>query len=434
MYLDNIAILAIALTSAVVLFLLLAVTFGRLLRERARASFLEQRETELLSEAATLKDECESLRRENLHFREENASLRTLLDEKEIQAGSREELLAAAGREMEKSFRLLAERIFTEKGAALTQSHRTELNRLLQPVREQLGEFRKKVEDVYDRESRDRVSLVKEIEHLKSLNQQVSRDAVNLANALRGQSKVRGQWGEMILESLLEHSGLRKGEEYLAQPSFRDRKGRIRMPDILVRLPGKREILIDAKVSLKAYEKACASENRDEESRHLRAHVDSVRQHMRGLADKEYHLLEGINSLDFTILFIPVEGAFQAAVSADPDLLTDGSRNRIVPAGPSTLIAILRIVHHLWRQEEQTRNSLAIAKQAGNLYDKFMGFLESFEEIGSRLNQSLSAWETARNRLVSGRGSLLSRTQNLRKLGVQSSKTPPASLQAEEME
>ncbi|HER63324.1 MAG TPA: DNA recombination protein RmuC, partial [Desulfobacteraceae bacterium] len=245
-------------------------------------------------------------------------------------------------------------------------------------------------------------------------------------------SKVQGLWGEMILEHLLENSGLKQGYEFEVQVPLRDKNGQSRMPDVLVRLPGDREVVIDAKVSLKAYEKMCRTDDRDEEKRFIQQHVDSIRQHIRGLADKEYHRLEGINSLDFTILFIPTEGAFQSAISSEPQLLTSAMQKKIILASPSTLLAILRTVHHLWRQEEQTRNSLAIAKQAGNLYDKFIGFLESFEDIGTRLQQTHSAWEVARTRLVSGRGNLVSRSETLKDLGVQSSKTLPSSIQVED--
>ncbi|HEJ83383.1 MAG TPA: DNA recombination protein RmuC [Desulfobacteraceae bacterium] len=382
---------------------------------------------------------CERLRNERNRRYEENnglavdlAALRTKLEEKNRQAAAADQLMAETRAEMEKNFQILAERIFTEKGTRITLQHQEELTRLLRPLREQMGEFKKKVEDVYDRETRDRVSLVKEIEHLKSLNLQISEDAVNLTRALKGQSKVQGLWGEMILEHLLENSGLKQGYEFEVQVPLRDKNGQSRMPDVLVRLPGDREVVIDAKVSLKAYEKMCRTDDRDEEKRFIQQHVDSIRQHIRGLADKEYHRLEGINSLDFTILFIPTEGAFQSAISSEPQLLTSAMQKKIILASPSTLLAILRTVHHLWRQEEQTRNSLAIAKQAGNLYDKFIGFLESFEEIGTRLQQTHSAWEVARTRLVSGRGNLVSRAETLKELGVQSSKTLPSSIQVED--
>jgi DNA recombination protein RmuC len=439
MYLSDFTLLILAAIVAGLLFLALLATLSALRKERGRRILLDARQEMHTEEIAALAQRCERLRNERNRRHDENnelavalAAMRTKLEEKNRQIAAADELKQATRAEMEKNFQILAERIFTEKGTRITLHHQEELSRLLQPLREQMGEFRKKVEDVYDRETRDRVSLTKEIEHLKTLNQQISEDAVSLTRALKGQSKVQGLWGEMILEHLLENSGLKQGHEFEVQVSLKDRNGQLRMPDVLVRLPGAREVLIDAKVSLKAYERMCRTDDRDEEKRFIQQHVDSIRQHIRGLADKQYHLLEGINSLDFTVLFIPTEGAFQSAVSSEPQLLTSAMQKKIILASPSTLMAILRTIHHLWRQEEQTRNSLVIAKQAGNLYDKFIGFLESFEEIGTRLHQTHSAWNVARNRLVAGRGNLVSRAESLKELGVQSSKTPPSSIQVED--
>lgn len=439
MYLNNITLLALAFTLAGFLFLALLVSLSALRRERNNGILLGVRAEMHTGETATLTQTCDRLRAERHQLHEENraltaelAVLQAMLEEKNNQVAARNELLESTRADMEKNFQILAERIFTEKGATLTRSHQEELARLLQPVREQLGDFKKKVEDVYDLETRDRVSLGKEIEHLKTLNQRISEDALNLTNALKGQSKVQGLWGEMILEHLLENSGLKAGHEFEVQVSLKDKNGQPRMPDVLVRLPRGREVIIDAKVSLKAYERMCRTDDRDEERRCTQQHIDSIRQHIRGLAAKQYHLLEGINSLDFIVLFVPTEGAFQTAVTNDPELLTAAMQKKIILASPSTLIAILRIIHHLWRQEDQTRNSLAIAKQAGNLYDKFIGFLESFEEIGVRLHQTRSAWEVARNRLVAGKGNLVSRAEGLKELGVQSNKTLPASIQTED--
>jgi DNA recombination protein RmuC len=439
MYLNNITLLALAFTLAGFLFLALLVSLSALRRERNNGILLGVRAEMHTGETATLTQTCDRLRAERHQLHEENraltaelAVLQAMLEEKNNQVAARNELLESTRADMEKNFQILAERIFTEKGATLTRSHQEELARLLQPVREQLGDFKKKVEDVYDLETRDRVSLGKEIEHLKTLNQRISEDALNLTNALKGQSKVQGLWGEMILEHLLENSGLKAGHEFEVQVSLKDKNGQPRMPDVLVRLPRGREVIIDAKVSLKAYERMCRTDDRDEERRCTQQHIDSIRQHIRGLAAKQYHLLEGINSLDFIVLFVPTEGAFQTAVTTDPELLTTAMQKKIILASPSTLMAILRIIHHLWRQEDQTRNSLAIAKQAGNLYDKFIGFLESFEEIGVRLHQTRSAWEVARNRLVAGKGNLVSRAEGLKELGVQSNKTLPASIQTED--
>ncbi|RJX20695.1 MAG: DNA recombination protein RmuC [Desulfobulbus sp.] len=432
MYLSTASLLILAGCLAAVLVFSTLYLLAILRRERSQCRRLLAREEFLTLERNALDETCARLRSERNDLLTENrdlysrvAALETSLADARQQSAAQRDLLEMTRERMEKDFQILAERIFTRKSETLGSRHQEELTALLKPVREQLTDFRKKVEEVYDRDSRDRVSLGKEIEHLKKLNLQVSEDAVSLANALRGQSKVQGQWGEMILERVLESSGLRRDHEFRTQGGLRDKNGQTRFPDVLVRLPREREIVIDAKVSLRAYAQAARAKHPDEENRYLGEHVESLKRHVAGLAAKEYHLLEGVNSLDFVILFLPMDGALQAAITSDPDLLTWSMARKIVLASPSTLLAILRTVNHMWRQEEQTRNSLAIAKQAGSLYDKLVGLIEAFEEIGSRLHQTRDAWETARKRLVAGRGNLISRAEALKELGVQSSKTLP---------
>jgi DNA recombination protein RmuC len=439
MYLSSTTLIFLASVLTAVLFLSVLYLLAALRRERGRCLQLTTREKLLAQERNSLSETGERLRAERNALTGENrelfsriAALQTEIIDARQQAGAQRALLESTREQLEKDFQLLAERIFTRKSETLGSQHQEQLTTLLSPVREQLTDFRKKVEEVYDRDSRDRISLGKEIEHLKKLNLRVSEDALSLANALKGQSKVQGQWGEMILERVLESSGLRPGHEFQSQACLRDKNGQTRFPDVLVRLPRGREIIIDAKVSLKAYALAAQAEHAEEEDRCLRKHIESLKQHVSGLAAKEYHLLEGVNSLDFVILFLPTDGALQAAISREPDLLTWTMARKVVLASPSTLLAILRTVNHMWRQEEQTRNGLAIAKQAGSLYDKLVGLLDAFEEIGSRLHQTRDAWETARRRLVAGRGNLISRAEALKDLGVQSSKSLPASLAAEE--
>ena len=431
--------------SVIILFLGLTLslfwTIMALLKEKRHSLLLTFREEQHADHVVFLQETIERLRSERGSLFTENrelsgrvSALQTALAESEKKVEEQLSQLTSTRDQMEKDFRILAEKILAEKSRAISSTHQLELKNLLQPVREQLGEFRKKVEDVHVQESKDRILLVKEIEHLKKLNLQISDDALHLTSALKGQSKVQGLWGEMILERLLEDSGLKKGHEYETQVALKDGNGHSRFLDVLVRLPQDRVIIIDAKVSLKAFEKACRAQQPQEEQKYIQKHLDSLKKHIAGLAEKEYHLLEGIKCPDFVLLFVPTEGAFQTAVMHDPDLLTTAMQKKIILASPSTLLAILRIIHHMWRQEEQTRNSLAIAKQAGNLYDKFIGFIEAFEEIGARLDQGRDAWEAARNRLSHGRGNLISRAEKLKSLGVQTSKTLPRSLPAEQEE
>ncbi len=421
--------------------LVVAAIAGLLLRGRLQRRLLllslrleqrtrEQRRQE--DENSHLRDRCQALEDQCRRLAARNAGLEEAVLLAKQQVREQEDFIRRSRRQLEQEFRVLAQEVLTEKGERMAAEHEAGLKNLLDPVREQLRDFRKKVEDVYDRESRDRVAMIREIEHLKILNERISADAVRLTDALRGSSKVQGQWGEMLLEKLLEDSGLRKGSEFDTQVSLRTGDGTRRQPDVIVHLPGRREIIIDAKVSLTAYVRAHQTDDRKRQERFLDRHLDSVKKHIASLSAKQYQDLLDLGNLDFVLMFIPVEGAFQAAVSRQPDLLGEAMRRKVILCSPSSLLAILRTIHHLWRLDEQNRNSLAIAKQAGNLYDKFVGFAEAFEEIGLRLDQTRQSWQTARKRLATGRGNLVSRARALRELGVQPARELPGSLTDED--
>lgn len=372
-----------------------------------------------------LRSERDDLRLQQRKTTELLAAQQTELDNSRRLLREREKLFTTVRDQMRRDFELLAGRVLQQQGKELDARHESGLQSLLEPMRRQLHDFKARVEEVYDKKSRDHAALVREIELLRQLNQQLSDDALHLTRALQGSNKTQGQWGEMILEKLLEDSGLRKGREFETQPGMRNEEGRLRQPDIIVHLPDGRDIIIDAKVSLKAWTRAAHEKDEKKRQHLLNNHIDSLRSHIKGLSGKAYHRLPGVNTVDFVLLFMPAEGAFQAALSYEPDLLTAAMRKKIVLAGPSTLLAVLRTIHHLWRVDEQGRNSLAIAKQAGQLYDKFVGFVEAFEEIGFRLEQGRQSWQTARKRLVSGRGNLVDRVESLKKLGVQPERNLP---------
>ena len=377
------------------------------------------------SDIERLRSERDLLRTQNRQAAEATASLQADLSSTHRLMKEQEALVETTRGQMEQDFQLLAARILTEKGEQLSNQHASGLQALLEPMREQLQTFKQRVEDVYDKDSRDHAALRREIELLRDLNQQLSTDALNLTQALQGKNKIQGQWGEMILEKLLEDSGLRKGTEFETQVGVHNEQGRLRQPDVIVHLPRKREIIIDAKVSLKSWALAAQEQNPKKQQKLLKQHLQSLHSHIKGLSGKEYHQLPGISTLDFVLLFIPTEGAFQAAVTLEPGILTLAMRKKVILTGPSTLLAILRTIHHLWRMDEQGRNGLTIAKQAGNLYDKFVGFVEAFEEIGFRLEQGQQSWQTARKRLVSGRGNLVGRIESLKELGVQPNRDVP---------
>ena len=350
------------------------------------------------------------------------AELNTMLEEERKQNVEKLALLSQAREQLKNEFENLAQQIFEEKSRKFADQNKTAVDHLMAPLREQIGEFKKRVEDVYDKETRDRTALYAEIHHLKELNQQISKEAVNLTRALKGDSKARGNWGEVVLERVLEASGLQKGREYDVQVSLQDEKGRRYQPDVIVHLPEGKDVIIDAKVSLKDYEDYFSSEEPGRRDKALGAHIGALRTHIRGLAAKRYEDLEGVLSLDFTLMFVPIEAAFLAAVEKDRDLFSEAFEKNIIVVSPSTLLVTLRTIQNIWRHEYQNRNTLEIAKKAGALYDKFVGFVEALEEVGKQLDRAKASYDTAHGRLVSGKGNLVNRTQELKALGVKASK------------
>ena len=363
-----------------------------------------------------------SLQEEAGQHKADLAELNTVLAEERKQTAEKLALLNQAREQLAAEFQNLAQKIFEEKSQKFADQNRATMDQLMGPMREQLGDFKKRVEDVYDKESRDRAALFAEINHLKELNQRISKEALNLTRALKGDSKARGNWGEVVLERVLEASGLQKGREYEIQVSLKDPSGKRYQPDAIVRLPEGKDVIVDAKVSLKDYEAFYSAEESQEKEQRLKAHIESLRTHIRTLAAKSYEELEGVRSLDFILMFIPVEAAFLAAVEKDRDLFSEAFEKNIMVVSPSTLLVTLRTIQNIWRYEYQNRYALEIAKKAGALYDKFVGFVESLEEVGLQLDRARSAYQTAYDRLSSGRGNLVRRTQELKALGVKAGK------------
>lgn len=353
------------------------------------------------------------------------AELETLIGQERKHAGEKIALLSEAGEQLKAEFQNLANRIFEEKSRKFTDQNKINLDGLLGPLREQLGDFKKKVEDVYDKESRDRVSLLNEITNLKDINQRIGREALNLTNALKGENKTQGAWGEVVLERVLEESGLQKGREYDVQVSLHNGEGKRCKPDVIVRLPKGRDVVVDSKVSLKAYESYCSAETKEAKSRAIKAHIDSIRTHIKGLSARNYEELEGVRSLDFVLMFIPVEAAFLAAVEQNRELFSEALEMNIMVVTPSTLLVTLRTIQNIWRYEYQNRNALEIAGKAGDLYNKFVGFVEALEDVGRHIDKAKEAYNTAHKRLTSGSGNLVARTQALKKLGIKTKKQLP---------
>jgi DNA recombination protein RmuC len=356
------------------------------------------------------------------------AELKTLLEDERKQAGEKIALLNKARDQLKSEFQNLAHRIFDDKSEKFTEQNRVTMDRLITPLRDQIGDFKKRVEDVYDKESRDRASLQTEIHHLKALNQRISQEALNLTRALKGDSKVRGNWGEVVLERVLEASGLQKGREYETQVRLKDGKGNLYQPDVIVRLPQGKDVVVDAKVSLNDYEIYYSSDDNDQKAKALRSHIEALRNHIRSLAGKRYEDLEGVRSLDFVLMFVPVEAAFLAAAEQDTGLFSEAFEQNIMVVSPSTLLVTLRTIENIWRHEYQNRHAIEIAKKAGSLYNKFVGFVDALQEVGRQLDKAKRAYQTASDRLVNGRGNLIRRTQELKALGVKAGKEVPQQL------
>ena len=375
-----------------------------------------------------IEQQMELLREENINRREESTRLATALEKERAQNVEKLAILERAQKQMQIEFENAATKIFENKSKTFTEQNRTNLDQLLSPFKEQLKDFEKRVEETYDKESKQRFSLAKEIQQLQKLNQRLSDDALNLTNALKGQSKTQGNWGEMILERLLEQSGLTKGREYDVQMSLKDHKGKIYRPDVVVHLPDNKDVVIDAKVSLTAYERYCRENDEAKRGAQLERHVNSIRAHVKNLSDKGYEKLEDVRSLDYVLMFVPIEGAFMAAVEYDDSLFNDAMQKGIIMVSPTTLLATLRTIQNIWRYEKQNQHALEIAKKAGALYDKFEGFVGSLTEVGKKLGDTHDAYEIAYKRLVGGRGNLVNRAEELKRLGAKANKTLPDKL------
>lgn len=296
------------------------------------------------------------------------------------------------------------------------------LERILTPLKERIREFEAKVDQTYEKTLKESISLKEQITQLSSLNQQMSQDALNLTKALKGENKTQGNWGEYLLESLLEKSGLRKGVHYEREEVRQNDDQKVYRPDVIVRLPDSKHLVIDSKLSLVAYEAYCSCEDDAQLETYLRSHISSIRTHYTDLGRKNYHRLSGINSPDFVLMYIPIEPAFNLALQHDQNIFTDAFDKNIVLVTTSTLLATLRTVAGVWRQEDQKRNVLKIAEESGKLYDKFVGFVEDLKTVGRHLEQSQSAYNGAMNKLTDGKGNLIRRVEILRELGAKTSK------------
>lgn len=354
--------------------------------------------------------------------------LEAALDSERKQGLGRIESLNEAKEALTSQFKNLANEILEDKSKRFTEQNVASLDALLKPLQTKLSEFKEQVNTSYGNEARERFALKSEIERLANLNLRMSDETRSLTQALKGDSKVQGNWGELVLESILESSGLRKGEEYLVQDSHTQTDGSRLQPDVVVKLPEGRSLVVDSKVSITAYSRHAEATDPTISAQELAAHIQSLRQHIQGLSSKNYSSLYGIGSVDFVLMFVPIEPAFLLALKTAPNLYQEALAKNIVLVCPSTLMATLRTVAHLWRQDHQNRNALEIAKQCGTLYDKFVGFVDDLEKLGQRLDQAQTSYHDAFNKLKSGKGNLIRTAERVRELGVKPSKNLSAPL------
>lgn len=410
----------------------------RLEAERAETARLRQAGERLLAERQALlarseripalESELQALRQGHARQASELAEIRARAEEQQRAAAGRLRELEGAREQLKAEFQSLAGQILEDKSRQFAVHNQQQLGQLLNPLREQLGEFRKAVSEAYEKEGGARVELRTELRQLLELNQRLSQEANSLTRALTSDSRSQGYWGDLKLERLLEMAGLEKGREYLTQESFRDTDGDRYRPDAVLKLPGGRDIVIDAKVNLVDYQRACDSADAHERSRHLDRHVAAMRRHLQQLGDKDYSRLEGLDSPDLVFMFVPVEGAFLEGLRRDGSLYDDAFRRRIIAVGPGNLLASLRLVAQVWRTEEQNRNARLIAERAGALYDKFVGFIDDMGRLGDALDRAQRVHQAALGKLAHGRGNLVRRAEQLRQLGVSPGKQLPEGL------
>ncbi len=378
---------------------------------------LKKEITALKSEATSKQEQLEQSRFRVVELEKENTYLKESLEKQKKD-------LEAIGEQFSKEFKLLADQILEDKSQRFTKINIETIDRLLKPLDENIKQFQKQVQEVYEKESRERFSLGEKVKELSELNRTISQEAKNLTEALKGQVKTQGNWGEMILESILSKSGLVKGREYTVQESLTDSDGKRFQPDVIISYPDNRKVVIDSKVSLLSYERYCSAATPTEQQKAADELILSIKRHVDGLSAKSY--AELTNSLDFVMMFIPIEPAFMLAMEHDPSIWNYAYEKRVLLISPTNLIAALKLIYDLWQREYRNRYAEEIAKKGGLLYDKFVGFLENFKQIGDSISKAQKTYELALGQLKDGRSNIIQQAQQLKDLGAKTKKSIPA--------
>jgi DNA recombination protein RmuC len=387
----------------------------------SRINVLEKEKNQLAIEKEVLSNQSNELHA-NI------ATLTAQLEAQQVQSIEKMALLNDAKDQLSNQFKVLANSIFEEKSRQFNEQNQSSLDNILSPLKIKLHEFQGKVEEVYVQEGKERSALAQQVKQLMELNQQLSSDAHNLTNALKGQAKTQGNWGEFILERVLENAGLIKGNHYKTQESHTREDGSRAQPDVIIYLPEGKHLVIDSKVSIVAYNDYANSDDEAMKNAALKRHIESIKTHIAQLSSKNYHDLYQLKSLDFVIMFIPIEPAFMLAVTQDSGIWQQAWTKNVLLVSPSTLLFVVRTISHLWRQEQQTQNAQDIAKRGGQLYDKLVGFVADLEEVGKRMQQAQKSYDDAFGKFTTGQGNVISQAQKLKSLGIKTNKSLPASL------
>ena len=385
----------------------------------------EEQINRIENQVKTTLGNLESMRNEKDMFKDELTKRSSELNNMEQKLVEQKNEVEKLQEKFTKEFENLANKILDEKSEKFTRQNKENLDILLNPLHKKIESFEKKVE-VSQKESVGMHSALKQqLEGLKDLNQQLSKEAINLSKALKGDSKAQGDWGEIQLEILLEKAGLSKGIHFTTQGGFRDESGNLKKPDFIINLPENKHLIVDSKVSLTAYEGYYSSENKEDKETHLKKHLASIKKHIKDLSEKQYTELYGINAPDYVLMFVPIEAALLIAFNENNKLYLEAFDKNVVLVSNSTLLATLSTISSIWKQEDQKRNVIEIARQAGALYDKFVGLVEDLTGVGKKLDSAKSDYSAAMNKLVDGRGNLITSVEKIKKLGAKAKKSIP---------
>jgi len=376
----------------------------------------ENRIQEYKMEIEKLQNNISSYQETLLEYKSSNSTLQTKLDEQKNSFEEKIKILQNSEEKLKVEFENLANKIFSENSKKFSEQNKENLGLILNPMKQQIGEFKKKVEDVYDKEAKERSALQYELKSLKELNLKMSEDATRLTNALKGEKKTQGNWGEMVLERVLENSGLRAGHEYEREVSLKDEEDKSFRPDVIINLPENRHIIIDAKTSLNAYNEFVSTQDETIKQAYLKEHISALKTHIKLLSEKRYENLKSINSLDFIFMFVPIEGALLVALENDINLYDEAFKQKIILVSPTTLLVALRAVENTWRYERQARSISDVYYRAEELYKKFHGFVEDLKKVGDSLTKANENYNEAFKKLESGRGNLISQATMLKKV------------------